>query len=458
MLQGASPSAADYLTWDRVDAVFSRNPHRFEGIWEAAETRTVRIAMFGDSQETNPGGYGYVYAPRLNYEFFQHYGNSPETPIAPGRSFGETHPAMYLMLGRGFGSDSRLTRNQMLPNVTGRAHSTRNADDNINGQVHGQLTMLQHDAFNVVSSAGLDGAPYFKTSGSVRAEIFAATHAGSGEVTCYARPKDGPESSHFVPMTTRTRSALGLDSDQHAIRSFVTPPLAYNGREYMQVEIFGTDDDRLTDVVGVRFRNETDPHGVIVNSFSVGGYSTADVLEKHGDAGPMLKAFGPWDAIWLHTGANDAYGKPSTSAADYRENVEVLMRTIRGSAWLDDSTMPFILSTEPYVRGGSYSNNMSFDRYAGALKAIADSDPNTLVLNGRRLTEDLGWNVSGAYPFLAPDGVHHSAEGARLLAAVEVQALLSVPEPTFAAWLLLTAIATSRHGRPRRAAAAFAQR
>src|SRR5579872_1862824 len=57
-----------------TDFFWSQNPQLFQNLWQAARTGTIRIAIFGDSQETSPTSYGFQYIPRLNYEMWKRFG------------------------------------------------------------------------------------------------------------------------------------------------------------------------------------------------------------------------------------------------------------------------------------------------------------------------------------------------------------------------------------------------
>ncbi len=431
LLSCTSPAGGEFLTWSQVDYVYADDLGRFQQIWTDAETRTVRIAMLGDSQETAPGGGGAVYVPRLNFEFYQRYQNSPETPIAIASNFGGgSPPGKYLLRGTSFGDATRLNSNQILPSINVRSHSTQDGLVNITGDSLGQIAILQHDADSVASGAQLAGGTYFNTDGIVRAEIFAATNASSGEIQYQALPKDGSNISYFVPATTQGTSSLGLESAAFEVKSHITEPLDFNGKSYMQLEVFGTDDNKRTDILGFRYMNETYPHGVVVHSFAAGGYRTNSFLNNHAAAGPMLDAYGDWDAIWIHTGVNDAYKGAGKTAAQYKNDVEELIHLIRSPDWLNDITMKIIVSPEVYRANGSATQDQEFDQYAGALKQIAAADANVLVLNSRRLTEDLGWGVGGNPGQFLFDIEHYNDFGARALAAAEIQALVNHPEPT----------------------------
>ena len=182
---------------------------------------------------------------------------------------------------------------RILPSVRARAFSTLNGATNITGGTRGQLTMLQHDAVDVDATTGIPtDVSYFNTSGVVKARIFAATNASSGEVAYQARPNATHSPVYSAAVTTTGTLDLGLQSPTFAIKSGETSALDFSGNRYMALEVFGTSDTELTDIVGLRFFNETHPEGVVIDSFSLSGYSVSTFLRDHANAGAMFAAFG----------------------------------------------------------------------------------------------------------------------------------------------------------------------
>ena len=86
------PPPAALLPFDQVEHSYTQSPARFSGLWSQAKTRTVRLALFGDSQETSPEGKGDVYVPRLQYESWKRFGNVPETVVAGYHAYGGGAP------------------------------------------------------------------------------------------------------------------------------------------------------------------------------------------------------------------------------------------------------------------------------------------------------------------------------------------------------------------------------
>jgi hypothetical protein len=414
-----------FPAFSQIDYFFAQNPQVFQNLWQQAQTRTVRIAVLGDSQETSPGGHGSVYIPRLNYEMWKHFGNVPETPLEGCTFYGSGSPwADWLLTGSCASpgpSASRLAANQILPNMSPGAFSTLNGGININGEDFGQLTLLQQNALDVDPGADIPSdVDYFNTSGTVKAEIFAATNASSGEIAYYAQPYTAGLPSYYAPTTLSGTLTLGLRSSTFAVTSGATPPLPYNGNPYMALQIAGTDNQQLTDILGLRYFNETFPQGVIIDTYSEGGYQTSSFLANNGDAGAIFQAL-DFQAVILHYGANDIGA--GLSAQQFQSEQEALISLVR--SWVQNPDFPVILIADVYRTGLTDSLQSQFDQYVGAQLTIAQADPNVMVINSRRLMDGLGWNAtSGQSATFLVDGLHYTAYGGQVLASSEVAALM----------------------------------
>src|SRR5215510_7939337 len=354
---------AGLLDFHHVDYIWAQDQTRFTSLWAQAKVRAVRVAVLGDSQETSPGGMGYVYMPRLNYEGWHRFGNVPETLVAGYGSYGDGSPwGNWLLRGAAAApgaSPTRIPPERLLPNLWVAAHSSAAGNQNINGQFYGQLTMVQQDAVSIAPGALVyTGAPYFCTGGPVRAQIFAATYPGSGEVRYNVRPVDTVVNNYFASIFATDTSSMGLDAASFAVRSMTTPPLPYSGHQYLQLELLGSSDAALTDIVGVRFMSDTCPQGMVFQSFAAGGYTTTDFLTRHWNAGTLFRALG-FHAAVLHLGADDA-GQGIT-AEDYQTHTEQLIAMLRSRT--GDSSFPIVLMSDPYRTGLSAANQEEFDRY-----------------------------------------------------------------------------------------------
>lgn len=419
--------AAAFDDYKNVPDVFVRVPSVFQSLWGSAKTKTVRIALFGDSQE-NGKRRGEIYVLRLNYEMWKRFGNVPETPLAGYGSYGAP-PERYgewLLRGKTVrrlgGSPSRVPEEQRPPGVNPSAHSTKSyLLLNVNRQWFGQLTMLQQDASSANPAAEIPrDLDYFKTDGTVKAEIFAATNSSSGEVYYRARPTSSAEPSYWSGETTAGEMTLGLESKEFAVKSGTTAPLDYAGKKYMAVEIHGSNSDKLTDILGVRFLNETHPEGAVVTDLSRGGYTIKDFLDKHAAAGDLIRAL-DFHAAILHYGANDA---DTMSAQDFKTYTETMIALIR--SWSGKPDLAVILLGDPDRNELTAEQRAQFDQFPGAQYAIAQADKHVMFVNSRHVVEVAAKWYSGSPELgtLLVDFVHYTPKGAQVLAGAEVAKML----------------------------------
>jgi hypothetical protein len=194
--------------------------------------------------------------------------------------------------------------------------------------------------------------------------------------------------------------------------------LDFGGKRYLALEVFGTSDAEVTDIVGLRFFNETHPQGVVLDTFSLGGYAALDFLRGHADAGAMFRTFG-YRAAVLHYGAN-TNGRPAPE--QFKADIAGVIAGLR--AWVNDPQFPVILIADVY-RSRSPKELAESDQFVGAQLAIAQTDSSVMVINARRLTDDIGWNpTSGKSGLYLEDGVHYTPLGAKVLSAAVAAAMM----------------------------------
>lgn len=426
MILAATPAFAQTLaTFDQVPFYYTQSPQLFQSLWQSAQTQTVRIAIFGDSQETNPGGMGLDYIPLLSYGMWQVFGNEPETRLEGCSYFGGGSPYADWLASGGCASPgpapSRLASDQILPGMQPGAYSTWDGSNINDNEQFGQITLLQQNAVGVDPAAGIPTTnSYFNTNGTVVAQIFAATNPASGDIAWRAQPTDSALPSYYASITDQGTLSPGLTSTTFAIVSATTDPLPYDGNTYMAVQVAGTDDGELTDILGLRFVNQSYPQGVVFDTFSAGGYATESFLNNNGYAGPIFQALG-FSAVIFHYGADDvSFGDTAAEFMTHQQELISLVRT-----WLGNPSFPVILIADVWRDGLNAAQQAQYDMYVGAQLAIAQADPNVLVINSRRLMDDVGWNgTSGQSATFLQDLVHYTPLGAQTLAAAEVGALM----------------------------------
>ncbi len=419
------PPPVALLPFDQVEHTYTQSPALFSDLWAQARARTVRLALIGDSQETSPEGKGDVYVPRLQFEAWKRYQNVPETVVAGYHAFGGGAPfGDWLLRGAAAqpgASPTRITAGRLLPGIPAAAHAAPAGPQSVNGQWYGQLMVLEPDARSLNPAAEIPNTnQYFCAQGSVRAEVFAATHPQSGGILYKARPSDSAP-SYSATATIEETAPLALTDATFIIKSFTTVPLPLNGKQNLQLELLGSMTSTLTDIIGARFKSEQCPQGLVIQDLGAGGLSTKEFLRTHQAAGILFRAMG-FDAAVLHFGANDA-GEGATAEL-FRAETERLIGRIR--SWTGKPSFPVILMADPYRKGLTPAQEAEYARYPGALRAIAASDPAVLVINSRRLMDERGWKADQPTRLseVLLDEVHYTPRGAIELAEEEMKALL----------------------------------
>jgi lysophospholipase L1-like esterase len=261
-------------------------------------------------------------------------------------------------------------------------------------------------------------ATYFQRGTAVYVDVIAAGNDSSGEVRVDAKPNTSPTQTFFVPITSTHTSSMGLEGRPGEILTQRLGPFLFGGRDYMQVELSGTDAAKFTDIVGARIVSAVDPRGWVIQSVSAGGYTSASLLANHAACGPVLAAVEP-DLAILAYGANDCASGTGQTTAQYHTNLVNLIAFLRQHL---GARFPVILIADPWRVLTNPTFQDALDRYPGVCYDIARQDPYVCALNSRRLLDAIGWNASGQSTFLT-DTVHYSALGAITKARVEVQRL-----------------------------------
>lgn len=405
-----------------VPDIYTRSPQVFRHIFQSAQTSTVRALMIGDSQERSPGGQGNIYVPRWNAEMFSIYGNAPETPLAPMHSSsGGGLPWGDWLSATAHTTDgpaeSYLPTSFLPPGFVACRASLSNGSNVNHNQWLGQLVGLKHHAEMCNPDSMLPNtAEYFHRGLSVFADVIAVSNVSSGEVRIDAKPNTSATQNFYLPITSTHVSSMDLEGAPGQVRHQRLGPFLFAGRDYMQIDIAGTDPTKFTEILAARIVSSVDQSGWVVQSIAAGGYTSASILQNHADCGPVLAAIEPSIAI-LAFGANDSGLGVSTT--EYRANLESLIAFLRQHL---GSRFPIILIADPWRSLPVQSQRDTLDRFPGVCYDIARADPFVCALNSRKLLDAVGWNQSGQATFLADD-VHYSPLGAITKARVEVQRL-----------------------------------
>jgi lysophospholipase L1-like esterase len=419
----SSPSVG--LQLRRAGYVAVRDPEAFAAIFEKARTQNVQIAMFGDSNETYPTGFGDVYVPRLNYEMWRYYRRAGLSPLGKGyASYGGAGNSMYLLAGVFSGTAETIVASSVpssatLPGISSAIYKST---------ALGKLTKLTTANDLTPTGAEIRGISVWPSGDETYAILYGKQRSGSSDGFLWrSSPTNNTTgvAEFFLANTATGTLSLGLDNAAGGYVSGEVGPLPWNGLARQQLVVRG-DDTNGAEFFGARYRNASTPGGIVFDSFSAGGYTTLSLANNHADAGPQLAAFGPWDAIALHYGVNDISAGTGVTAAQYKDNVTALISTLRGANWLNDAEMKFIIFTDPFRSNNTATQQEQLALQFSALSDLAAEDDKVMVCNTYQwLSDRLGWNASGYEPYLISDKIHYSPLGARAVAAADAYLMLN---------------------------------
>lgn len=445
---GTSVQAQPFLDFHDVPIISTQSPETFQTLFSRGHCGTVRAIMLGDSQETCPGGLGSVYVPRLDYELFLRYGNSPETPLmGPLAHNGGGNPwSEWLLRNSNAGpgcTESRVPSSFLPPSLVAGKSSLPNGNNVNNNQWYGGLYCLQSTASNIDPGSQINGSQeFFKKGDAVYMDILAATNASSGEVRVRVTPSTTPAPDYYQPNVSTFTTTMGLEQPSLEIKHTRVGPLPFNARPYMQVELSGSDPAKFTDILGARYVSSVDSRGWAITSFSLGGYRTLDFLNLNADCGPILAAVEP-DVAFLAYGTNDLGQDNGQTLDQIHAQLLTLISLLRTNISPD---FPIILLAEADRSLADLPPEWAprYDQFAGMLMDIALSTPNVCAVNGRLLTDQQGWSRAADLSQFLADNVHYNPYGAHLKAQLEIEALYSA----FATRCYADLDDGSRTGRP----------
>ena len=424
LLLALSARAGD-LTFLDVPRVSVQDPAVFRAIFERSRTELVRVAIFGDSQETAPNGWGVHYLAHINAGLAKIYGPTGESNLLSNTTqtsvpywLATTHASAAIVA-------STVPTSAVVPGIFNAAllSGAKALDDS-------QRSVFLHDASRCIDST-LNGGPWFDQKGPFVADVLAIATPNSPGIRWSNAPTDGND-----PDATAAVVQSGLFTFNRATAAgthvwFTTPVLEFASRRHLQIALSGNSSRGGAEVVGIRFRSVSAARGITVQSFSAGGLRLPHLIEQFGASGSQLRVLAPSVAV-LHYGANDA-GNGITSQL-WRTQLLAAIAWIRAA--MQDPQFPIIIAAELQI-GGADATAM-IDRMPVVAHEIALEDAHVLALNLLRIThEEYGWGPRGAMswrPYLA-DTAHFVPYAQRLLAAAfvgELRSSLTIADPSCA--------------------------
>lgn len=389
-------------------------------IWNNARTSTQLINLFGDSQETNPGGSGRVYVPRLNYEMYSRFGKVGMFMSITG-SYGGGD-AMWLSRGSvADGGATGFTSDQLLPGVS----TSRRLG------ATGCMIVNSYKGEEINASALIPAQSYWNPADPVLIDIYGRSRSSSKEAAYEYRIVPSAPNFFTGSVIASGTTAIGLNNADNAIRSQTLGPFTNNNpgvnpyNEFIYRTTGSAGDGNDPDIFFIRFRKQTDTGGIYIHPFSIGGYPVTNFLANHANSGPMAAALPQPQAIFIHYGTNDIYN--SVTAANQAANTATLISALRGASFYNNPNLLVVVFVDVARTTGTAPQLAQHALLYSEYVSLAQSDANLLVIDSRSAVEPYGWYTgSSTISSYLSDGVHYTGAGGILLAQVEAQQLALV--------------------------------
>lgn len=407
-------------TYATVPRVTVQDPGPFRALFESARSSVVRVAMFGDSQETAPWGWGEYYIPHLNARLAEVYGPCGESQVFTNHTSVTRPYWLATMQESAEALAPQLLPSRLPPSLT--AHGMRAATADASGW---SRTVFLHDAARCAEPA-LVGGPWF-AAGPYVADVLLVTRPGLGGVAWRNAPTDADAPDAVAATVQSGTLAADPKAKSEGFAWRTTPALDFAGRRHLQLAVSGASPKVAAEVVGVRFRSTGAPRGVVLQSFARGGMRLPDLMAEHGGSGAFLRTLAPSVAV-LHYGANDAGALPTVAA--WKSQLVSTIAWLR--AELGDPAFPVIIVSELRTVTSPEVDAIA-DRMAVSAHEIAMTDGRVLALNLRRVVEEeYRWGQSMRY---LADAAHFQPYAQVLLAEAfvgELTRALGIADPACA--------------------------
>ena len=394
-----------YLDVPRVsvsDAAF------FRGLLESSSSRVVRGMMLGDSQETSPWGWGLFYLPAINARLAEVFGPCSESVLVTNVDMVERPEWLATALRSPCAVDSpAIVPDAVLPGMSVQRLAPEC------GQASAFRAVLLHDASRTVDPE-LQGGPWMQPAAEHAVDVLAVVGESGADFSWTSEPTE----ADFPGLRPAVASG-GLRAAASPVGTRLTwlstPFLSRGTERHLQVAVGGMAGGGPADLVGVRFRGNVPPRGIVVQSFSRGGQRLVDLLQRHGLAGEMARALDPSFAV-IHLGANDAMEMTDPEA--WRGRLQEAIGWVRGA--MQDPLFPIIIASD--IRGGTGGIPFQvIDRMPAIAHELALQDARIMAINLRRITEEeYLWGLTGHY---LADSAHFRPYAQQLLARAFVAEL-----------------------------------
>lgn len=382
-------------------------------LFSRSRTNHSRLAVFGTSLETHPGGYGDNTIPRLNANAYCTFGAPSESLVA----FPENEAGRFGVRTADFSAteDPSDYEGDLLAET--KMQDTAGTTYYLNPLFKLQRTAV--DTTLAVTSAGKQR--YYIFDQEIKCELFVVAHAGSPPMARYMWHPAAAEASVVNAATNLDAQAnftQGSDYSALAAGTWVkeTSPALTQDASYPhpQITIAGRvgADNAIGEglrVGGLRWLcNPDTPRGMAINSFAAGGARISSFRTAYDGAYAQFQAFGPWTAIVLAFGINDI-GSEGITADAYKTALSDYITYLRSSPW-NQQGVPIILlsqlAVDPSLTSSSWGAATHADyRLIPAVHAeVASEFADVVAVNERRAMAEAGYDPSDSTH--SSDGVH----------------------------------------------------
>ena len=356
---------------------------RLSELLRMAPTRHVRWAHFGDSQETSPGGAGFAFLNRLNFELVTRFtgGVTRESNIATAVS--ATGPWLCRSGVINTGTSTALPSNQILPNV--QIRTCQLMEGTGANRADGFAHLLDFNGANSQAAAEIPSRSYVDNTATFDYEAFVVQASGAPDLRYRFYGHDTEAVDYFVDAATT--DVEGTDGTGGIVK-ITLPNIICPTPEttpYLTIVLGSSSSETRVEVAGGRFINTGISGGINIQSFGVGGYHTDDLVDNHGSAGQMFNVMGPWDIVGMQYGTNDVYAA-SKSASEIMTDLKANIALIR--SWATNDPLIIIISETPRIEGATARNDDA-DELVELQREYAASTPGVVMLDLRAVVENL---------------------------------------------------------------------
>ena len=388
--------------------LFAGDITQLKTLFAEATTSFKDVLIFGDSQETAPGGFGSVFIPAINLEAFKRFGAPAKTPWYSLFSFDELQT--YCI-------GAVIAEAPLLAETVNDPPSV--VVKEMTGTGLGPLACLIPDGGINTTLTELGGTFFPADTGSVYYEFLAITNTSGpaqirvrGTTSATKRNYFGTVENNFI------FSATDMSATNGDIVNVSVGPLTYNASRPF-INIFSQGWDGAAVQTGhqmsiARFSDTSRNQGVAFTSWSSGGQTVANLLLKTG-IGPTTQTAGPWDLIMILLGTNTG---GSGTIENQKTRYVNLLTQIR--IWTGNANQFVLFVSEPPRE--TFNSQLELDLYlsqAAQMGEIAQENDNVAFVNlGAQLLSkypEFGVSQANGGTFLN-DTVHLTNDAAKIAA------------------------------------------